>query len=504
MAIWFAASGSGAPRVRAIFGICMIVVQLTGAALSIWGGIWLLVIAFKEKVSQGLLVLLPPYALYYIISRWEKTKGAFALQLADGCSVLLFSVIGVAVIGASIGAERGAARPAGIARNQFDPQPGPDPGVAPGPPQPALGLAPIRRLQPAPGTQGFVSRDPKAQYQRLVAQYGAKAVLVLFAGLPSNSDPALGVTTRDVSEALNKRVRALAPTATNWMSLTIDNDSGIALAPVDDVQALAASIDFGEVTTLNSVIHIAISKEYIASVPRLPVEPMAAAVAPSHIGPEPEIPADADPVTRSLIQLKSPDIGRRKEAIQRLGRTAPGDRLEEVVAALLPLLDHDDGFLVNDAVKALAVWRSPTAVPALIARTSDDRFFVRKEAIKTLGKYKDARAVEPIADRLKDDGFEAEAALKEIGSIAEPALIDRLKSADSEIRRKACDILKELGGKETLEAMRSMPADPEFGVRVAAQAAMKQIAARVGQLPPRAGSGKGSSSAAGIRKRSNR
>jgi hypothetical protein len=352
-----------------------------------------------------------------------------------------------------------------------------------------------------PGPFGSVPSDPRSRYKQMVAQYGNKAVLVLFSGLPSNSDPARGVTARDVSEALNKCVKALAPGATNWLALTIDNESGLALAPVDDIRALVASIDFGKVTMLDNVIHVLISKDYVDSVPRLPAEPAVAAAGARPPDPEPEIPANADPVATSLIQLKSPDINRKKEAIQRLGRTTPNDRLDEVIGALMPLLDHDDGFLVNDVVKTMAIWRSPAAVPALIARTGDNRFFVRKEAIKTLGRYKDARAIEPIAQRLKEDGFEAEAALKEIGSIAEPALIERLKSDDPDIRRSACNVLKEIGGSATLEAMQSIRPDSDFAVRVAAQDAMKQIRARVGPLPSRARAAKASSSTPSDRKR---
>ncbi len=92
------------------------------------------------------------------------------------------------------------------------------------------------------------------------------------------------------------------------------------------------------------------------------------------------------------------------------------------MAALLPLLDQSDDFLVSDVIKALAVWKSPDAVPALIERTSDHRGFIRHEAIKALAKIKDERAVEPIVARIKEDGFEVEDALKEMGPIAEPAL----------------------------------------------------------------------------------
>ena len=75
-----------------------------------------------------------------------------------------------------------------------------------------------------------------------------------------------------------------------------------------------------------------------------------------------------------------------------------------------------------------------------------------------------------------------EDALKEMGPIAEPALIERLTNPDSDVRRRVCAILKVIGGKETLLAMQSLPRDPEFSVQMAAKDAMSAIALRVGPL----------------------
>ena len=215
----------------------------------------------------------------------------------------------------------------------------------------------------------------------------------------------------------------------------------------------AGSIDFGRAVVREKQIEVTVSPDYLAKVPRLPAEQRLVAGNPGapNQEPEPEVPAGADAVTKSLIELNSPNKGKKKDAIQRLERMAPDQRVNEVVATLLPLLDDDDGFLVNDVIKALTVWQTPEVVPALIQRTKDNRFFVRHEAIKALGKSKDVRAVEPLIERFKEDGFQSEDALKELGSIAEPALIARLRDGTPEVRRKACQILKVIGGLETLQ-----------------------------------------------------
>ena len=57
---------------------------------------------------------------------------------------------------------------------------------------------------------------------------------------------------------------------------------------------------------------------------------------------EPAIPTGANEVTRSLIQLKSPDVHTRKQGAERLGRITPDNRLTEVITALVPQLEDDD------------------------------------------------------------------------------------------------------------------------------------------------------------------
>jgi hypothetical protein len=196
-----------------------------------------------------------------------------------------------------------------------------------------------------------------------------------------------------------------------------------------------------------------------------------------------ESPAGADAITRSMIEMKSRDKMRRKTAVERLQRSVPDGRVDQVVEALLPVLEDDDGFLVMEAVKALGVWRSPEAMQGVIGRLHDNRFFVRGEAIKALGRYRHPRAAEAIVPLLKEDGFAAEEALKSMGEVAEPALLPALRNPDSGVRRHACRILAEIGGRATFEEMQSLPPDPDFGVRVAANDAMKRIVDRVGPLP---------------------
>jgi hypothetical protein len=63
-------------------------------------------------------------------------------------------------------------------------------------------------------------------------------------------------------------------------------------------------------------------------------------------------------------------------------------------------------------------------------------------------------------------------------------VIPLLRSPDPDLRRKACEVLKFIGGQETLRVMQSLPNDPDLGVRMKATEASNAIITRVGR-PPR-------------------
>ena len=68
-----------------------------------------------------------------------------------------------------------------------------------------------------------------------------------------------------------------------------------------------------------------------------------------------------------------------------------------------------------------------------------------------------------------------------MGPAAEPPLIDMLRHPDSDMRKKACEILKFVGGEATLKAMAKIPPDPDVFVRRTAQDAIVMIKLRVGK-----------------------
>jgi hypothetical protein len=338
-----------------------------------------------------------------------------------------------------------------------------------------------------PGAPTGISADIVEQmerdYQAVHQEYGDRTAAILVTGLPTGGDP----PTRDVTEAISRRIKELAPEIVRGSAVTIGDRFETVVAPVNDIQGLAIRIDFGAVTVKEARIQVQLDAQWASNVPRRPPDPKPG---PSSSPPgapdrpaDPDIPAGADAITRSMIELKSSDQGKRKRAVERLQRSVPDGRVDQVVGALVPLLEGDDGFLAAEVAKTLGVWRSPEAMTALIGRMRENRHFVRSESIKALGQYRELRAAEAIVPLMKEDGFAVEDALKAMGEMAEPALIPMLRDPDSGLRGHACRILAQIGGQKTLVEMQSLPADRDFGVRMAAQDAWKKIVARVGPPP---------------------
>ncbi len=436
------------------------------------GFVGTVVYPFGESLSCGLCyIFIPFYAIYYIFTRWDDMKKPVSLYAA---SVVCMSISGPVFTWAAGLMREQNARMAGVAR-------GPQ---VPGMPAPAM--------PPGPGG-GFLPGVPP-EFDQTRGRIGDTSVKLVIEGIPTNLDPNVGLTGEEVRRAIVARVGQAQPQINGWIWGQRNGGSpSLRMIPEPDAAALANSINFGRVTRQGNTINVTLDQDFLAAVPRIPKNELAQAQPPPAPAPdnfggknEPQIPANADPVTRSLLELKNAgnDHFKKVRALERLRRTKSVDRASEVVQAVVLFLTDDDSSVAAEAAKTLGFWPGQETVQALLDRLDDDRSGVRHEAIRALGKIRDPRTVEPLLARLSHNQFEVEDAIKDIGELAEPALIVHLKDPEIEQRRFACKMLKRVGGMDTLVAMQSMSPDPDRGVQMEARETWKAIVSRVGAPPP--------------------
>lgn len=127
----------------------------------------------------------------------------------------------------------------------------------------------------------------------------------------------------------------------------------------------------------------------------------------------------------------------------------------------------------------------PLAVEPLVQVLDDRDDSVRRRAAKALGEVRDPRAVPALMALLHDDFYsirrEAAAALVAIGAPAMGAVISALGDRDGDVRKRAADVLAEIGDARAIEPLRGIFSDEDWYVRKAAEGAVEKIRGRTGE-----------------------
>lgn len=171
----------------------------------------------------------------------------------------------------------------------------------------------------------------------------------------------------------------------------------------------------------------------------------------------------------------------RRDAVRELSRM-PCDpkRCDEVAKALVAALEEsDDDFLSTDILKVLKTWKSPEAVPTLVAYAQSPSYFVQREALETLSAFKEERAARAIAEQLPERPFEVVKLLLNMGSVAEPPLIEYLQHPNPRVRQQAIEILSQIGGKPSHIALNRLARGGDPRTRIMAREAAAIIRERL-------------------------
>jgi hypothetical protein len=268
------------------------------------------------------------------------------------------------------------------------------------------------------------------------------------------------ITDNYTKEEVADKISALADPAPQMGSYGAkDKDSPrmtMVMYPCADPAACAKKVDFGEVRSVRGNVISVIARKAAG-------------------------PAGNDKLSIAVYYMKSSSQMKRTNALRDLQQITPNERRAEVVGMLVGMLKEKDKEIRGGAADALAVWGSKENVPALLAALLDKtKFSGLDRVMRTLGKFKDERAVEPLAAWLEDAGDRGSAAeaLKEMGPMAETAVLARLNHPDDQTKTAACNVLRVIGTRQSLPALEKLASHPDFNVSQTAKDTIKILAAK--------------------------
>jgi HEAT repeat protein len=156
---------------------------------------------------------------------------------------------------------------------------------------------------------------------------------------------------------------------------------------------------------------------------------------------------------QTVEDLSSTDVNKRKCACEWMAKTpADGDRQDKVAKALEGLLNDQDKGVRPLAMKALEGWATKGSVNALAKALKDDA--LRDSAIQALLKIKDEEVIPVLVTQLGSrEGEQITRVLIGFGPKSERAVWYPLERGDVMIRRKACEILGEIGTNDSVKLL---------------------------------------------------
>jgi S1-C subfamily serine protease len=184
-------------------------------------------------------------------------------------------------------------------------------------------------------------------------------------------------------------------------------------------------------------------------------------------------------LNQALEDIKATDAFRRRAALDKLARAEPKGHSAEMLKALEPMFGDSDFGIRASAAKTAAAWGQKESVPALLKLLKDDSLFVRWVVLEAFGQIKDERTVDAVVECIPKDRVKASPALRAMGAMAEKAVVKLLKHDEWVARLEGCNILKDIGTKESVAPLEEAAAKDQHGVvKNAAKAAIQTINGR--------------------------
>lgn len=193
-----------------------------------------------------------------------------------------------------------------------------------------------------------------------------------------------------------------------------------------------------------------------------------------------------------MDQLKSDNNESRQAAVRELGGSRLGTPTPELLSLMVSLTKDRDDSIRHLALTLLANHGTKQHVPLLIKALNDPDAGMRKTIARGLGRLKDPQAAEALANLLasgqNDDphyyrpprGSETANALIQIGPAAETIVLAVLKEKSIETRIQVCGVLKQIGTKKSLSALKELTLYPNKELSEAAADACRTIQSKEG------------------------
>jgi hypothetical protein len=195
-------------------------------------------------------------------------------------------------------------------------------------------------------------------------------------------------------------------------------------------------------------------------------------------------PGNAADVDKALADLKSSDRFTRLFAASALKQSGVVPSLrQDVVQALLPLVNDEFVNLRQDATEALGVWGGHEEVPILVKALDDwtAKKWNRWRIFTALALLKDPSSAEAVVARItnREDRIHIHGVVKAIGPPAEPHVWKYLDHPDREVRHAAYGCLQLAGSAISIPqvqaALRRMDKDKDAVDLMYARATLKKL-----------------------------
>lgn len=189
-----------------------------------------------------------------------------------------------------------------------------------------------------------------------------------------------------------------------------------------------------------------------------------------------------------LERLTSDNIDKRREAIDILLRVKPekvasSQTRKKIARAFKEMALDKENRDRDKAVQGLAHWAGTYSVPALLDILKEKNCAVEEEVLEALGSLKDVRAAEPVVAKLTDLSTHdiAYSCLKEMGPVAEDAVLAAAGSKDARVALAAIQLLGEIGTDNSVPFLKTaLKKGAKPDIKFCARAALRAIAARQG------------------------